>query len=76
MAQHQEDVVREVLQSVNPGHGHGLEEDGGQQGQPGRVVLQQTEYVDTALGSRGLLEVTAAEQTDKRTGVTHMMATT
>ena len=51
MAQHQEDVVREVLQAVHPGDGHGLEEDGGEQGQAGRVVLQKTEYVDSSLGS-------------------------
>ena len=51
MSEHHVDVVREVLQAVDPGHGHGLEEDGGEQGQAGRVVLKQTEYVDPALVS-------------------------
>ena len=51
MSEHHVDVIREVLQAVDPGHGHGLEEDGGEQGQAGRVVLQKTEYVDPALVS-------------------------
>ena len=57
MAEHEIDVIREVLQSVHPGDGHGLEEDGGEQGQPGRVVLQQAEYVDPALGRREGIEL-------------------
>ena len=49
MAEHQEDVVREVLQSVDPGHGHGLQTHRGQQREPRRVVLQEAEDVDPAL---------------------------
>ena len=51
MSEHHVDVIGEVLQAVDPGHGHSLEEDGGEEGQAGSVVLQQTEYVYPALGS-------------------------
>ena len=49
VAEHRVHVVAEVLEAVDPGHGHGLQTHRGQQREPRRVVLQEAEDVDSAL---------------------------
>ena len=49
MAEHRVHVVAEVLEAVDPGHRHGLQADGGEQGEAGRVVLEEAEDVNPAL---------------------------
>ena len=49
MTEHREHVIWKVLEAVDPGHRHGLQADGGEQGEAGRVVLQEAEDVDPAL---------------------------
>ena len=49
MTEHREHVIWKVFEAVDPGHRHGLQADGGEQGEAGSVVLQETEDVNPAL---------------------------